>query len=88
MSRVNFAATLLTGGFGSDVRIDYGTLNNLAYEPARLVDRINAIIMAGKMSTKMRAAILDAVEVAPTNQEKAQTALYLSLTSPQYQVDR
>ena len=88
MSRVNFAATLITGGFGSDVRIDYATLNNLAYEPARLVDRINNILMGGKMSAKMRTTIMDAIAVAPTNQEKVQTALYLSLTSPQYQVDR
>jgi uncharacterized protein (DUF1800 family) len=88
MSRINFVATLITGGFGSAVRIDYSTLNNLAYEPARLLDRINNILGVGKVTTAMRTALLEAVNQSPTNQEKVQTALYLVFASPHYQVDR
>ena len=55
-----------------------------------LVDTLNREMLHGSMSLQVRAHILDAVgAVAAGNKlKRAQTALYLVTTSPQFQVQR
>ncbi|MFN0167882.1 MAG: DUF1800 family protein [Bryobacteraceae bacterium] len=88
MVRANFVTTLVTGGFGSDVRIDYNTMYTLTEDPPKLVDQVNKLLLGGKMPKPMYTSILTAVEAAPSKEEKVQTALYLTLSSGQYQVDK
>ncbi|HQU83779.1 MAG TPA: hypothetical protein PKY59_11665, partial [Pyrinomonadaceae bacterium] len=57
---------------------------------AALVDGLNKEFMHGSMSAQVRSHILEAVlAVAPTNSlKRAQTAIYLVTTAPQFQIQR
>jgi uncharacterized protein (DUF1800 family) len=59
----------------------------------QLVDQLNSMLLHGTMSAQMRGAILTALQSVPTSDssfahKRAQTAVYLVLTSPQYDVQR
>lgn len=86
--RANFVVKFLTGGFGGDVRVDLAPWTALAKNPAALTGQVNDIFFGGKMSAEMRTVIEQAVISQSSDKEKAQTALYLALSSPQFSVER
>lgn len=90
LMRNNFVAYLLGNRFGADVVVDYTPFTSRAADPAGLTDYISTLFLGGQMSAEHRAEIINRVQVsAPTNlTERVRTALYLVLTSAQYQVDR
>ncbi|HVZ84396.1 MAG TPA: DUF1800 domain-containing protein [Terracidiphilus sp.] len=80
---------------GSDIYANYGTEMGLAATPDALMDRINLLLMAGEMSSTLRAEIEGAVEAIPipTGDQDAinaalkarvQTAIYLTIASPDF----
>jgi hypothetical protein len=87
--RANFVGRLLGGKFGGDVTIDYTPFTSLAADPEALVDYVNALFMGGLMSAEHRQAVIEAVTASPATNttDRARTALYLVLTSGQYQVE-
>jgi fibronectin type 3 domain-containing protein len=90
MERVNFVGSLLGNRFGADVTVDYTPFMNLAGTAATLVDYCNQLFMGGSMSAEERTEIINAVNVtAATNPtERVRTALYLTLSAAQSQIDR
>jgi uncharacterized protein (DUF1800 family) len=62
----------------------------LAANPAQLVDHLNALLMYGNMSSAMRTILINAVTQIPSNNptERARTAIYLVINSPEYTVDK
>ena len=93
VQRVNYINQMLTGnitnGFGAgNMAIDLTTYANLASTPSSLVDQISNVFFHGQMSNATRSAILTALNgmSSNTNSQKAQHALYLALSSSQYQV--
>jgi uncharacterized protein (DUF1800 family) len=90
IERVNFVGSLLGNRFGTDVTVDYAPFTSLAGSAASLVDFCNQLFMGGTMSAEERTEIINAVNVtAATNpMERVRTALYLTLTAAQSQVDR
>src|SRR5205823_12954128 len=90
LERTNFVANLLSGVFGSDVRIDYQPFTSIAGDPAALVDYCNLLLMGGQMSPEERNEIANAVRASPGSKaiERVRTALYLTLIAAQFQVDR
>ena len=89
LERVNFAAALLGGHFGTDVTFSWDPFTTRATDPAALVDYVNLAFMGGRMSAEMRTDIVNTVRaVSATNtRERARTALYLTLVAAQGQVD-
>jgi uncharacterized protein (DUF1800 family) len=80
---------------GSDVFSSYATEMSLAATPDQLVDRINLLLMAGQMSTPLYNQITAAVTSIPipTGDQnainaallaRAQTAIYLTVASPDF----
>ena len=99
ISRANFANQALFGnGIAPDplvygatgTQFDLSRYQAVAGDANALVERVNADLMAGSMSAAMRAAVVGAVNAvaAADTLARARTALYLVLTSPQYQVQR
>jgi uncharacterized protein (DUF1800 family) len=90
LERANFVGDLLAGRFGTNVSIDYTPFTSLAVDASALVNYCNLLFMGGRMSPEQRAEIMAAVRVSSTQQrnERARTALYLTLAAAQYQVDR
>jgi uncharacterized protein (DUF1800 family) len=88
--RINFVGRLISGGFGDDVRVDWTPFRSRAPDAAALVDYVNTLFLGGMMSDEHRAAIIEAVQASPSGdaQERARTALYLTLAAAQYYVER
>ncbi len=70
--------------------LDLSPYQAVATDASALADRLDRILMAGRMSPAMKAAIVAAVNAVATNDTlgRARTAAYLVVTSPQYQVER
>ncbi len=80
---------------GPDVFSYYSTEMSLAATPDQLMDRINLLLMSGQMSATLYDQILGAITAIPipaSNQNainaallaRAQTAIYLTVASPDY----
>ena len=99
INRANFAnALVFSTGVAADAtvagatgtQLDISRYQALAADAGALADQLDRDLLAGSMSTAMRSAIMTAVNaVAATDTlNRARGALYLVLTSPQYQVQR
>jgi len=99
LRRANFVNTLVFTGIRvgstypfnpSGTSLDFSALQTLAGNPPALVDTLNTLMMCGHMSSEMRSAVITAVQaVASSNTlKRARTAVYLTATSSQYQVER
>jgi uncharacterized protein (DUF1800 family) len=73
--------------------VNFTSYANLAANPdasGQLLDSLNALLLHGTMSSSARASILAAVNAVPAganqNLQRAQAAIYLILSSSQYQV--
>jgi uncharacterized protein (DUF1800 family) len=75
---------------GNDVRVDLTTERALATNPAALVDRLNALLMAGGMPASMRTRIINHVNTIPVSNPalRAQAAVHLVVTSPEFAIQR
>lgn len=98
LKRVNYANGLIYTGITVNTDRPSGTSLNLAAMQAlagnsgQLVDALNALLLHGTMSAAQRSSIITAVDAianTQTNQlKRTQTAIYLVVTSAQYQVER
>lgn len=72
------------------ITLNLSTEISLAADPPRLVDRLDRLFLAGKMSSAMRNILLNAINQIPANNptERARTAIYLVINSPEYGVEK
>jgi uncharacterized protein (DUF1800 family) len=70
--------------------LDFSSLIGLAGNPARLVDSLNNLLMAGAMSAETRSILVNAVSQIPATSalERVQTAVHLLVTSPQFVIQQ
>ncbi|MCC6131771.1 MAG: DUF1800 family protein, partial [Acidobacteria bacterium] len=94
-ARINFVNTLAFSKIGaaasdSGTALDLSGLSALAGNPSALVAELDRVLLHGTMPAAMTRSILDAVNAVPATNplRRAQTALYLVASSPQYQVAR
>lgn len=101
---INTMQTAITGGIGasSDVRSALTNEVAVANDPAALADRMNLLLTYGSMSSTMRQRLIDAITsvtvpaATGTNQaaidaallNRARLAVFLTMTSPEYLVQR
>jgi hypothetical protein len=97
LRRANIANQLIYAGIAvgannpSGTQLDFTALDSLATgDGSQLVDRLNTLLLHGTMSAQMRSSILTAVQSISASSPRArvQTAVYLVVTSPQYDVQR
>jgi len=77
----------------SGTSIDLSAWIPLANDPNNLIETLNQMLLHGTMSDDMRQSVMTAVTSIPASNDsnrrmRAQTAIYLILTSSQYQVQR
>ena len=87
MTRTNWLASLLGGGFGSNVTLNLAPFTAVAADPNALTDTVNALLMGGTMSSSMRAEVIKAITASTNARERVNTALYVAASSMQYQVE-
>ncbi len=97
IARVNFGNTMTYSGINTGENAPVGTAIDLSEMTAllqadptgnQMMDALNTRMMHGTMTVKMRSTVLTAVAAATTTTSKVQAAIYLVVTSSQYQVQR
>jgi uncharacterized protein (DUF1800 family) len=89
VARANYVSTVVYGSLESSVLPTLNSYTTLAgSNPGGLVDALNLRLMHGKMSSAMRTQIINAVSAysASSPLTRVQAAVYLILSSSQYQV--
>jgi hypothetical protein len=88
--KINFVNSFAFGSLGAGTTVDFTSYTTLAANPGQLVDALNALLLHGSMSSSMRGSILTALNAVPAGgtqaAQQAKTAIYLALSSSQYQV--
>ncbi|PZO06389.1 MAG: DUF1800 domain-containing protein [Alphaproteobacteria bacterium] len=88
-------------GTGTDVRATYAREVAIAHDANALADRMNAILLYGQMSGRLRQRIIDSVnsvaipggtataaQINTARLNRARIAIYLTMISPEYLVQR
>ena len=95
LARLNFVNTMVysriaASANGPGTSIDLSPLQPLATTPVDLVNELDTRLLHGSMSSQMRDSIVTAVTAVPASDplRRVRTAVYLVLTSSQYQVQR
>jgi uncharacterized protein (DUF1800 family) len=70
--------------------LDLSAQTALASNPGALVDSLNTLLMSGQMSSNMRSIVVNAVNQIPSANtlERAQTAVHLIVTSPEFVIQK
>jgi len=70
--------------------LDLSSLTALAWNPAALVDSLNNLLMAGEMSIETHDIVLNTIIRIPVTSplERAQTAVHLLITSPEFVIQK
>ncbi|MER3426792.1 MAG: DUF1800 domain-containing protein [Pyrinomonas sp.] len=98
-ARINFVNSIVYGRIAppsnappgsTGAQIDLAPWQALADDPQRLINALDDLLLHGTMSPQMRAVITQAVTSIPASQplQRAQAAVYLVLSSSQYQVQK
>lgn len=98
INRYNFGNTFAFGTIGplatlpgaTGTQPNWSALQSLAASPNSLVSELNNLLMHGSMPAAMQTTLLSAVALVPASDPltRAKTAFYLTITSPEYQVER
>jgi len=100
LKRANFANTLVLANNGNGIpsgvdrptgtQVNYSSFQALAGNPQQLVDALDAFLMHGTMSSSMKSNIVQTVTNVSNGDAaiRTRTAIYLIVTSSQYQVER
>lgn len=93
--RANFVNSFVYGSIGTGTTVNFTTYANLAANPnatGELLDSLNALLLHNSMTSDARAGILAAVNAVPAgasqNLQRAEAAIYLILSSSQYQIEQ
>ena len=77
-----------TSMYPSSIGLDLSAQVALASNPAALVDSLNTLMLAGQMSAGLRAQLINAVTAQSSPLQRAQTAVQLLATSPEFCVQK
>jgi uncharacterized protein (DUF1800 family) len=92
VARMNLANTFVYGNLGAGAVVDWTALTSLAATPQALVDAVNNAFMYRQMPASMQTQILSAVNAitgttTAANKQRAQAAVYLTVSSSYYNVE-
>ena len=93
VSQANFLRNAIYSYLGpasNKITLNISNEMTLASNPSALVDHLDALLMAGSMSSAMRTTLINAVTQIPSNNptERARTAIYLVINSPEYTIEK
>jgi uncharacterized protein (DUF1800 family) len=81
------------GAAGDRVNFDFVTLLPFATKPAVLIDKLNYLLLNGRMSVELRTTLVAAIEAMPAatqaNQlDRVRTAVYLATFGPEFTIQK
>jgi uncharacterized protein (DUF1800 family) len=89
LSRVNFVNSIVNGTISSATKVDFTPVFNAGSQDA-MVDWLNTYFLHGTMSSQMKQSVLTEMSAVSATDTKGQArmALYLVISSSQYQIQR
>jgi len=84
-NRADLVNTILYGTLGG-IKLDLSPYTALTGNPANLINYIASVFLHGSMSPQLETEAMAAMNAASTPLAKAQAALYIVLTSAEYQI--
>jgi uncharacterized protein (DUF1800 family) len=87
ISRINFVNDLVYGSVGDNTKTDISAYIGAAGDVNKLLDMVSANMLHGQMSDSMRATLLGTISAISDNKRRAQSALYLTGSSSQFQIE-
>jgi uncharacterized protein (DUF1800 family) len=103
-SYVNQIRTLIEHGVGTnfDIRLDLRSYASIAHDPAALAESMNFVLLNGRMSPKLRQRIIQTVsdswmprsanaraaDIEQARMNRARIAVFLTMISPEYLIQR
>ncbi len=84
--RADIVNAALYGKLDASTTVNLAPFASQADNTANLLHCISSVFLHGEMSTALQQAATAAVNAAPTPTAKAQAALYVVLTSGEYQI--
>jgi ribosomal protein L1 len=88
LARANFAYRVATNGISTGITVDFTNLQDLANNPADLVEALNQALFRGEMDSNVRAVLVTAASGSTSLAARVRSALYAAAAAPQYQVER
>jgi uncharacterized protein (DUF1800 family) len=87
-ARANFAYSAVTNGISGSIKVDLSNLQDLAANPADLVEAINQALYRGEMDSSVRSILTTAAGGTASSLARVRSALYAAAAAPQYQVEQ
>lgn len=88
LTRANFVNSIVNGSISSGTKVDFTPVINAGTQDA-MVDYLNTYLLHGTMSSQAKQSVLTAMTAAGSStKNQARAALYLVISSSQYQVQR
>ncbi len=93
IATANYLRNAIYGSVGPStdkITLNVSTEISLASNPTNLVDHLNSVLLEGSMSSAMRNTLINAIGQIPANNptERAKTAIYLVINSPEFAIER
>jgi uncharacterized protein (TIGR03437 family) len=88
VARANFAWAAVSNALSSGISINLANLQDLANNPANLVEAINQALFRGEMDDGVRSILTTAASASTSLSARVRSALYAAAASPQYQVQQ
>ena len=87
-ARANFAYRAVTNGISASIKVDLSNLQDLAANPADLVEAIDQALYRGEMDSSEKSILTAAASGSTNTLSRVRSALYAAAAAPQYQVER
>ncbi len=88
LARANFAYRVATNGVSGTIKVDLTNLQDLAANPADLVEAVNQALYRGEMTASERSILLGAASGSTSALGRVRSVLYAAGAAPQYEVAR
>jgi alkylhydroperoxidase/carboxymuconolactone decarboxylase family protein YurZ len=88
LARANFAYRVATNGISTNIRVDLTNLQDLANNPADLVEALNQALFRGEMDASVRGLLTTAASASTSLASRVRSALYAAAAAPQRAVQR
>jgi uncharacterized protein (TIGR03437 family) len=88
LARANFAWDAVSNAISGGISISLANLQDLANNPANLVEAINQALFRGEMDDEVRSVLTTAASASNNLSARVRSALYAAAASPQYQVQQ
>ncbi|HEY6346621.1 MAG TPA: DUF1800 family protein [Bryobacteraceae bacterium] len=88
LARANFAWNAVSNAISSGISINLTNLQDLANNPANLVEAINQALFRGEIDDGIRSILTTAAGASSSLSARVRSAVYAAAASPQYQVQQ